>query len=244
MTLPPPLPHSVLTFDCYGTLIDWETGIRDAFQPIAAKNKDSALTRAAFLQLYHELEAQQQRQTPDMLYCELLATIHPQICERLNYAVRPTEEESRLFGESVGRWPAFPDTVEALHRLKKRGFKLVILSNVDRESFSKTNAAEGPLQGFPFDAVITAQDVGTYKPDAGNFKYMLDYVEREFGVKKEGVLQVAQSQFHDHQPAKREGMKSVWIDRRGAVMGNVGAGEEKYDWRMESLGEFADSQCK
>ncbi|KAI5305348.1 hypothetical protein KEM56_004658, partial [Ascosphaera pollenicola] len=172
---------SVLTFDCYGTLIDWESGIWTAFQPIAAKNNDADLTRAAFLSLYHELEAQQQRQTPAMLYYDLLATIHPLICERLGYAVRPSRLESRAFGESVGSWPAFPDTLDALHQLKAQGFKLVVLSNVDRESFSRTNARDGSLQGFPFDAVITAQDVGAYKPDARNFEYMLDYVEREFG---------------------------------------------------------------
>lgn len=87
--------------------------------------------------------------------------------------------------------------------------------------------------------VITAQDVGGYKPDLRNFEYMLDAVKEEFGVEREQVLQTAQSQFHDHQPAKKVGVKSVWIVRPGAIMGNVG--EEIYDWKFDTLGDMADA---
>ncbi|KAI5293269.1 hypothetical protein KEM55_007198, partial [Ascosphaera atra] len=161
--------YKLLSFDVYGTLIDWEAGIWNAFQPIASKNNDSSLTRHQFMTIYHEFEKKQQATTPDMVYYELLATIHPHICDKLGYQTKPTEEESKAFGESVGSWPAFPDTIEALYKLKKF-YKLAVLSNVDRQSFNKTNSPEGgSLQGFPFDLILTAQDIRSYKPDLRNF---------------------------------------------------------------------------
>ncbi|KAE8144727.1 HAD-like domain-containing protein [Aspergillus avenaceus] len=226
--------YRLLSFDVYGTLIDWETGVWTAFQPILNKT-NAQTTRTQYLEIHHELEKIQQTKTPKMAYSRLLTTIHPQLTERLGLSP-PTEEESWQFGESVGIWPAFPDTVEALERLSKH-YKLVVLSNVDRESFSKTNA--GSLQGFPFDLVITAQDVGSYKPCLGNFRYMLDSVKSRFGVEPGQVLQTAQSQFHDHHPAKEMGLMSVWIERPGALMGNL----EKtvYDWKFDTLGDMADA---
>ncbi|KAG2005320.1 hypothetical protein GB937_008863 [Aspergillus fischeri] len=229
------LDYRLLSFDVYGTLIDWESGVWNAFQPALAKNGNPPITKDQYLHVYHELEKQQQSQTPDMPYSRLLTTIHPLLTERLGLN-SPTSEESHIFGESVGHWPAFPDTVEALKRLSKH-YKLVVLSNVDRESFAKTNA--GSLQGFPFDLVITAQDVGSYKPNLENFRYMLRSVKEAFGLEPEQVLQTAQSQFHDHHPAKRMGLKSVWIERPGATMGNLS--EAVYDWRFSTLGDMADA---
>ncbi|OLN93091.1 (S)-2-haloacid dehalogenase [Colletotrichum chlorophyti] len=216
----------VLTFDVYGTLIDWESGMLAALQPLLDENKRADFSRQ------HLLE---QRETPDLQYSQLLATIHPQIAEKLRLTA-PTAESSKAFGDSVGRWPAFPDTVDALRRLGKH-YKLVVLSNVDRESFGGTNA--GPLEGVPFDLVITAQDVGSYKPDQRNFEYMLRKVKEAFGVEKDGVLQTAQSQFHDHHPAKAAGIKSSWIVRPGAVMGN--RDREIYDWKFDTLAQMADA---
>lgn len=226
--------YRLLSFDVYGTLIDWETGVWNAIQPTLASN-NAQITRSDFLKLYQELEKFQQTKTPDMPYSQLLSTIHPQIASRLALDP-PTAEESNRFGESVGEWPAFPDTVEALKRLSKR-YKLVVLSNVDRESFQKTNA--GSLQGFPFDLVITAQDVGSYKPNLANFEYMLKAVKEHFGVEAEQVLQTAQSQFHDHHPAKKVGLKSSWIERPGALMGNLE--DTVYDWKFDTLGDMADA---
>ena len=170
-----------------------------------------------------------------MPYFQVLATLLPALAARLSLPEPKTEECAR-FGESVGTWPAFPDTVNALHRLSKK-YKLVVLSNVDRTSFSKTNA--GSLAGFPFDLVITAQDVGSYKPDPRNFEYMLRTVHDKFGVVPSEVLQTAQSQFHDHHPARSAGIKSAWIDREGATMGNLE--ENVYNWRFRTLGEMADA---
>lgn len=224
----------VLTFDVYGTLIDWETGVLTALAPSLPPTH--TFTRTHLLTLYHTHEAAQQALTPSLPYTTLLTTIHPLILTSLSLPP-PTPTASAAFGASVGTWPAFPDTVAALHTLSQH-YKLVILSNVDRASFSLTNA--GPLVNTPFDLIITAQDVGAYKPDARNFAAMLEAVEREFGVKKEGVLQTAQSQFHDHYPARRAGVRSAWIERPGAVMGNVGVGEEVVaDWRFETLGGMA-----
>ncbi|KAL3453180.1 HAD-like domain-containing protein [Aspergillus insuetus] len=231
--------YKLLTFDVYGTLVDWEGGIISALQPALSKpqspSQQKTFTKEELLHAYHTLEKSQQEKTPDMLYSDVLATVHAPLLEKLGLTP-PTEEESRVFGESIGSWPAFGDTVAALWELKKH-YRLVVLSNVDRQSFAKTNA--GSLQGFPFDLIITAQDVGSYKPDLRNFEYMLDAVEREFGVKREEVLQTAQSQYHDHHPAKKVGIKSVWIERPGAVMGNLE--ENIYDWKFETLGDMADA---
>ncbi|BCR91060.1 putative haloalkanoic acid dehalogenase [Aspergillus chevalieri] len=226
--------YRVLSFDVYGTLVDWEGGILAAFQPTLNKN-NAQFSREHLLTVYHELEREQQAKTPDMPYHELLASVHPQFTDRLGLAA-PSQEESKQFGESVGSWPAFPDTVDALKRLSKH-YKLVVLSNVDRESFAKTNA--GSLEGFPFDLIITAQDVGSYKPALRNFEYMLQAVKSTFDIEASQVLQTAQSQFHDHHPASKIGIKSAWIERPGATMGNLP--ENIYDWRFDTLGDMADA---
>ncbi|RDW67387.1 putative haloalkanoic acid dehalogenase [Aspergillus mulundensis] len=230
-------PYKLLTFDVYGTLVDWESGIIAALAPSLSKSPSPTNnpTRSQILHAYHDLERAQQTKTPSMLYCDVLATIHAPLCEKLNLPP-PSASESRAFGESIGNWPAFPDTVGALQRLKKK-YRLVVLSNVDRESFAKTNA--GSLEGFEFDAVITAQDVGSYKPDLANFEFMLGAVKERFGVERGEVLQTAQSQFHDHHPAQKVGIRSVWIERPGAIMGNLE--ENVFDWRFETLGGMADA---
>lgn len=227
--------YKLLCFDVYGTLIDWEGGILEALQPIISAS-DKQFTREHLLTLYHELESNQQRLTPDMPYSQLLSTVHPFLAERLGLPA-PSEEQSKQFGESVGSWPAFPDTVEALSRLQKQ-YKLVVLSNVDKASFAKSNA--GSLQGFPFDDILTAEDIGSYKPDPRNFAYMKSAAQAKFGVEPSQILQTAQSQFHDHQPARAAGIKSVWIVRPGATMGNTAA-DPIFDWRFDTLGQMADA---
>ncbi|KAL1618798.1 hypothetical protein SLS56_010401 [Neofusicoccum ribis] len=223
----------VLSFDIYGTVVDWESGVLAGLQPLLDANK-ADISREDPLNVYHELEVAQQTKQPDMKYSELLSTIHPQIAARLGLP-KPTVAQNETFGQSIGRWPAFSDSVDALKRLGKH-YKLVALSNVDRESFATSNA--GVLQGVKFDLVITAQDVGSYKPDRRNFEYMLREVHEKFGASKEQVLQTAQSQFHDHHPAREMGIKSSWIVRPGASMGN--REKEIYDWRFDTLGEMAD----
>jgi 2-haloalkanoic acid dehalogenase type II len=227
--------YRLLSFDVYGTLIDWESGILAAFQPILDRNGGKPFTRKYLLEVFHGLEREQQAKTPEMLYSQILSTVHFQFAAALGLE-EPSAEESTDFGNSVGKWSAFPDTVDALRRLSKH-YKLLVLSNVDRQSFDVTNA--GPLQGIHFDAILTAQDIGSYKPDVRNFGYMLEHVKAKFGFDKDEILQTAQSQVHDHRPAAELGIKTVWIVRPGACMGNTAG--EIYDWKFNTLGEMANA---
>jgi 2-haloalkanoic acid dehalogenase type II len=228
--------YRLLSFDVYGTLVDWETGIINAFQPFVEKhNASGKFDKRNLLEIYHVLEREQQKKTPDMIYSQVLVTIHPLLAQKLGLPL-PLAEESAEFGKSVGQWPVFSDSVEALKRLSKT-YKLLVLSNVDQESIKATIA--GPLKGFHFDKVLTAQDLGSYKPDLRNFEKMLETVKAEYGIEKSEVLQTAQSQFHDHHPAHQLGIKSVWIERKGATMGNET--NDIYDWKFDKMVDLADA---
>jgi 2-haloacid dehalogenase len=225
-----------LTFDCYGTLIDWESGIHAALAPLLSRS-GVKLTRDAVLEEFARLESSQQEKTPDMLYPDLLAEVHGQLA--IEWDVPRDQAEAAGFGHSIADWPPFPDTVEALRALKKH-FRLVILSNVDRASFQATNR----ILGEPFDAIYTAQDIGSYKPDPRNFTYLIDRLSEQ-GIPREKILHVAQSLFHDHVPANAIGLASAWIDRRHASGGSGAtapiSGGVHYDFRFTSLGELADA---
>ncbi|KAF2736250.1 haloacid dehalogenase [Polyplosphaeria fusca] len=222
----------LLSFDVYGTLIDWETGIMEAVQLLLQKSNKTDLDKRFILRKCSLLQRPVQKQNPNMIYSELLTSIYPQLAEELG-CEKPSEEECKAFGDSVGKWPAFPDSVSALHRLHKY-YKLVVLSNVDNISFAASNS--GPLQNVPFDAVLTAQDIGSYKPNHNNFEYMLREVKQRFGIEKAQVLQTAQSQFHDHRPAKELGITSSWIARYGST-----GEDDVFNWKFSSLGEMADA---
>ena len=238
----------VLSFDCYGTLIDWESGIYDALAPLRARagqggvvpgaglsRASGDLRREDMLQAFARLESRQQEKTPAMLYSDLLAEVHGQLA--VEWGVAREAAEDAAFGRSITNWPPFGDTVEALGYLE-RHFRLVVLSNVDRASFEATQAR----LGVAFDAVCTAQDIGSYKPDLRNFRYMLDRL-RERGVGPDKVLHVAQSLFHDHVPANALGLASAWIDRRHGEDGGGAtapvSGDVRYDFRFANLGELA-----
>lgn len=198
---------SVLTFDCYGTLIDWESGIWDAFQPLLHANGVEDITRNDALKAFATIETAQEVETPTMVYSDLLATVHKKFASERD--LKTTDEMNATFGNSVPYWPAFPDTADAL-RILKRYYKLVILSNVHRDGFGASNRRIG----VTFDAIYTAQDVGTYKPNDGNFDYLLDNLAKDHGVKKSDILHTAQSLHHDHVPAHRAGLNRCWIDRQ------------------------------
>lgn len=219
----------LLSFDVYGTLIDWEGGALQALRPLLEKSGKGNLDPKHILQTMHTIEPSIEKEHPDWKYSEVLTALHSKLCNQLDLQ-EPTEAENKLFGASVGSWPAFDDTIEALRRLSKT-YKLVVLSNVDNEFFQASNA--NCLEGFKFDAVYTAQDIGSYKPDHGNFKYMLQQVKGQFDVNKDEVLQTAQSQFHDHHPAKEIGIKSSWIYRPGLIMGN--RKDPVFTWKFDTL---------
>ncbi|QEX24523.1 haloacid dehalogenase [Hypericibacter adhaerens] len=205
----------VLTFDCYGTLIDWESGILAALAPWR-KRAGIALGNEVLLTLFSEVESKIEAERPTLLYSDLLAATLVEMGERSG--ARPTESEARAFGQSVKDWPAFPDSAEALAYLH-RHYKLAILSNVDRASF----AHSARRLGQEFDLVVTAEDVGSYKPALKHFEVALATLAA-MGIPKGKVLHTAQSLFHDHVPAKQMGLTSFWIDRRA---GRTGTGATK-----------------
>lgn len=224
----------VLTFDCYGTLIDWESGIHAALQPLLRKG-GLALSREDVLEAFARHESAQQSETPGLLYSDLLSEVHRSLAEE--WGIEASDAVHEAFGHSVPDWPAFPDSAAALAYLQQH-YKLVILSNVDHASF----AGSQKRLGITFDAVYTAQDIGSYKPDLRNFDYMLEKLA-EAGHAPSQILHTAQSLFHDHAPAKRLGLASAWIDRRHDRDGwgatpppPSGAG---YDFRFPTLGDMA-----
>lgn len=201
----------VLTFDCYGTLIDWESGIFNALVPLARKAK-APDARDQLLHTFAKHESAQEEATPAMPYSQLLSVVYKRLAKEWGVAV--TNEQANIFGASVPDWPEFSDSVNALQYLEKH-YKLVILSNVDRISFRSSNAR----LKVDFDAIFTAQDIESYKPSYRNFEYMLKRLHDDFRTERSDILHTAQSLFHDHAPANHFGLASAWIDRRHANQG-------------------------
>jgi len=226
----------VLTFDCYGTLIDWETGIVRAIGPWLERSGVSA-TRDQILAAFAEAEAPQQAKTPDLRYPELLARVHTALAKR--FGVAPDAAAAQAFGGSVREWPAFADSADALAYLKQH-YRLVVLSNIDRASF----AHSARKLGVEFDAVYTAQDIGSYKPDPRNFEYMLARLAEQ-GIARDQILHTAESLYHDHIPAKRFGLATCWIHRRAGQSGHGATRPPEVevipDFRFATLAEMADA---
>jgi len=225
-----------LTFDCYGTLIDWETGMLASLQPLAecAVRKRS---REEILADYAVHERAQERQTPGMRYSQLLSVVYKRLAE--NWGAPAPWAECVTFGASIRAWPPFPDTAEALRYLK-RHYKLFVLSNVDNESFSYTNRK---LE-VKFDGIMTAEDIGSYKPDLRNFTYLLERLE-SLGIRRHEILHVAQSLLHDHRPANELGIASCWINRHHGRAGFGATGDPgdrpRLDFTFNSMAELAEA---
>jgi 2-haloacid dehalogenase len=229
---------TALTFDCYGTLIDWERGILGELRPWADTHGVNAGDEV-LLEAFGVAEAECERETPDRLYPAILANVLRRLGSR--WSVHVSDDEADEFGRSVGRWPAFPDSPAALEYLKQH-YKLVIISNVDRASFARSQQR----LDVAFDRVITAEDVKSYKPSLRNFEYALDDIRRTLGVRPDKILHVAQSVFHDIVPAKSIGLHTMWINRRrdrggwGATPApSVMGAAAKPDFEVGSLEEFA-----
>lgn len=195
----------ILTFDCYGTLIDWESGIVAGLRPLTDR-LERELPRDEVLESHAYHESRQQSSTPAMRYADLLAIVYRRLAEE--WGKPASWDECVAYGKSVKDWPAFPDSAVALRYLK-RHFRLAVLSNVDNASF----AASSEKLEVEFDAIYTAQDIGSYKPAKRNFDYMLRNLARA-GFAKTDILHVAESIFHDHAPANELAIRNCWIHRR------------------------------
>jgi 2-haloacid dehalogenase len=225
-----------MSFDCYGTLIDWEAGLARVLTPWA-RSAGLDLDDEALLAAYSRHEAEAEEAYPHEEYPQILARSMRALGSELGSQVSPDDAE-RL-ARSVPDWPAFADSADALAALSRR-FKLIILSNVDRASF----AASNQRLGVQFSAVITAQDVGSYKPSSRNFAALLSEASR-LGIEDGKLLHVAQSLFHDHVPAQRAGLRTVWINRR---TGRPGWGATPApevpvvpDWEFSSMAALAEA---
>jgi 2-haloacid dehalogenase len=197
-----------LTFDCYGTLVDWERGILSGVRPVLAAHGTDVPDDADVLEAYARYEAELEGGSY-MRYRDVVAGALRGICAE--HGIEPTDAEATAFGDSVGDWPPFPDSAAALVRLSER-FRLGVITNCDRDLFERTR---GKLQA-DFDWIVTAEQARGYKPSLRNFELAFETI----ALPAERILHVAQSLYHDHVPAKRLGMTTVWIDRRSDAEGN------------------------
>ena len=227
-------PFTAMSFDCYGTLIDWETGIARSLAPWAGR-QGLSLGPEELIAAFARHETVVEAEHPSWLYPAVLAETMTRIGAELGAPV--SDVEAGAFGRSVGLWPAFDDTAAALARLATR-FKLIILSNVDRISFRQSN----DRLGIELDLVITAEDVGSYKPDPANFD-ALEAAAASLGVGPGQLLHVAKSLYHDHVPARSRGWSTVWIHRRhdkdGSGATATASQTVEPTWRFTSLAELA-----
>lgn len=218
----------VLTFDCYGTLIDWETGILTALRTAHPEGWPASDEKLLERFAIHEGAAER---GDYRLYRDVLAQTVLGIGNDFGVAI--TDDAARRFADSVGDWPAFPDSTAALRRLGQR-FKLAVITNCDNDLF----AASNERLGVRFDWVITAEQARSYKPSVKNFELAFATIS----VPRERILHVAQSLYHDHVPAKSLGMTTVWIDRRHdrPGLGATPPSEARPDFTFPSMSGFAE----
>ena len=190
-----------LSFDCYGTLIDWETGILGYLRPLL-RNKGCSITDDEILNRYSGYEPSEQS-LPYRRYRQVLATVVRDFAQDLHFDV--SETEAIGLADSIQRWEPFPDTVSALERLHSR-YKLAVLSNIDDDLFAYT----APKLQVRLDQVVTAQQAGSYKPSIHNFELLLE----RLNTTPDRLLHAAESLYHDVVPAKSLGIATVWVNRR------------------------------
>ncbi len=224
-----------ISFDCYGTLIDWESGIADALSDWSRRH-GAAPDRAELLAAFSEAEPVVQSADPRLPYPDVLRRVAQRIGRRL--ALPVSDAEAGEFARSIRRWPPFPDTSEALTRLRER-YRLAVLSNVDKESFAATERA----LGIRFDLVCTAEEIGSYKPDPRNFRFLLSRLS-EMDIAGGELLHAAQSLFHDVQPAGSLGIRTAWVDRYGGAESGAARAPEAEalpDIAVSSLAELVQA---
>ncbi|KAI0405771.1 HAD-like domain-containing protein [Xylaria palmicola] len=238
-----------LSFDCYGTLIDWEGGMLSSLRPLVSELPEGHPLKTEppmpALQRLEEIARSHEVRTPSMPYNELLVTAMSELARETGVSLSDGIIEP--FGNAVGTWRAFPDTVAGLRKLAAH-YRLILLSNVDNANIAATVGKQ--LSPARLDAVYTAQDIGSYKPAHANFHYLFAHARDEFGVdwKRGDLLHVAHSLRVDHVPAKELGLRSVWIARGADKEGGEGIcgrpGDFKdttaYEWKFDTIGDFAD----
>ncbi len=237
-SLPEVTAPLALSFDCYGTLIDWETGIAQTLRPwLTRSGAVDRVDHETVIAAFGRHETLVESEHPSWLYPEILAETMRRMSHDLHLPV--SDLDAAAFGRSVGLWPAFADSPAALARLKER-FRLIILSNVDRVSFRQSN----DRLGVEFDLILTAEDIGSYKPDRRNFQ-ALEAGLHGMGLQSHDLLHVAESLYHDHVPAKAYGLATAWIHRRHDKVGSGATAQPSQDItpdaRYTSLSEFADA---
>lgn len=225
----------LFTFDCYGTLIDWETGILEALAGCLPVG-DERPSDDRLLSAYAKIEGRLEAETPDRAYPEILCEVACVLGEQFGFDV--SDADAERFSGSVGDWKPFDDTAESLRRLRASGARLAILSNVDRASFGRT----AEQLGCEIDAAWVAEDIGSYKPDRRNFEALLVGAE-SLGIAREAVLHCAESVRHDIDPAHEMGLSTAWVDRRigragGASGGHLPKAAPRY--RVSRLSELCD----
>lgn len=224
----------LLSFDTYGTLIDWESGIYNGLEPLLDK-VPIKLGRDEVLELFAEYELAQQRANPSQLYSSLLSDVARAMAQK--WQIRIGDDEAGAFGRSVRDWPAFEDSAASLSYLR-RHYRMATLTNCDRISYMGSNAR---LE-IEWDAIYTAQDVGCYKPNPRNFDYLIEHARRDLGILPHEILHVAQSLTHDMLPATAAGMNKVWINRRHAEGGHGATappeGEFSVEWEFDSMSDL------
>ena len=226
--------YDALTFDCYGTLIDWEAGIAGALRPVVAAHGIS-VSDAELMDLYSEIE-RAGKSGEYRRYREVLRATVRGIGSRLRFVPSPSEVE--CLAGSLGNWQPFPDTVDALLRFQSR-YRLCIISNVDDDLFAGT----ARTLGVDFDYIVTAEQAGSYKPSHNNFAMAVN----RMGIPKERVLHVAESVKLDIEAAKSFGMDTVWVnryaglEREGSASGNPSDGDSGADLEVPDLKTLAET---
>ena len=198
--------YDAVTFDCYGTLIDWDTGVANVLGPWAAHIGFQGRI-ADLIECFSQRQQEQQRIRPALNYREVIREAFRQAAA--DFGAEAAAPDLDAFCSGVGDWPAFPDTVDALRDLKARGLHLGVVSNVDNASFRETQQRLGHL----IDTIVTAETVGAYKPDLEMFEALFAALKVK-GVARTRILHVAQSRFHDIAPGAEIGLDVIWIDRR------------------------------
>ena len=217
-----------LSFDCYGTLINWEAGILGYIRPVL-KRKECTVSDDRILNLYSEFEPRRQ-ELPYRTYREVLDGVMRDFASE--FRVEVSDEEARGLADSIRDWEPFADTVAALRRLRSR-YKLAVLSNIDDDLFALT----APKLGIELDALVTAQQAGSYKPSLRNFESLLNRLQMD----KSKLLHVAESLYHDVAPARSLGIATVWVNRRqGRPAAATKLIAEQPDVEVATVGELAD----